>query len=77
MDGAFDVAADRQFFRDDVTLHLCAFGEARSARVRYPITATGAVMDNADRSLNRRTRFRQTADKFVPSARDPGQAFAQ
>jgi len=35
------------------------------------------VMDNADISLNRRTRFRQNADKFVPSPRDLSQAFAR
>jgi len=27
MDGALNLAADRQFLCDDVTYHLCAFGD--------------------------------------------------
>ena len=40
MDGAFNVAADRQFLCDDVALHLCAFSDhdGRGAYLALDVT---------------------------------------
>jgi hypothetical protein len=50
MDGAFDVPADRQFLRNDATLHLCAFRDhnSRGAKLTLDLTENGQrpVADN-------------------------------
>src|SRR4029077_6530492 len=50
MDGALDMAADRQFLRDDVALHLCAFSDYDGRGVKLALDVTknrhGPMADN-------------------------------
>jgi hypothetical protein len=50
MDSALNVAADRQFLRDDVAFHLCAFGnrDDRGAYLALDLTkyCQASVADN-------------------------------
>src|SRR5215831_14481541 len=40
MDGALNMAADRQFLCDDVALHLCAFGDHDGRGVQFALDVT-------------------------------------